>query len=208
MNIYQKLVEVRKSVDYLQKVSQGHGFKYTGSSQVLSSVRQKMNEVGLLLIPSIATAECRDHTTGGGKTWKFTELTMTMTWVNAEKPEESIMCMWYGQGMDDMEKGVGKALTYAEKYFMLKFFNIPTDLDDPDAFIPKEEKAKYVATEPARVEETKPEPVAAPAPRKMSDPATAGQIRFVESLSKKHGFDVPAGLTKSQAASLIKKYGG
>ena len=36
--------------------------------------------------------------------------------------------------MDDGEKGVGKALTYAEKYFMLKFFNIPTDKDDPDSF--------------------------------------------------------------------------
>ena len=40
---------------------------------------------------------------------------------------------FYGQGVDiSGEKGVGKALTYAEKYFLLKFFNIPTDEADPD----------------------------------------------------------------------------
>lgn len=31
-------------------------------------------------------------------------------------------------------EGIGKALTYAEKYFLLKQFNIPTDNDDPDSF--------------------------------------------------------------------------
>jgi hypothetical protein len=43
-----------------------------------------------------------------------------------------VSCRWYGQGIDSGERGVGKAMTYAEKYFLLKFFNIPTDEDDPD----------------------------------------------------------------------------
>jgi hypothetical protein len=65
---------------------------------------------------------------------------MTMTWVNADKPDEVIECPWYGQGVDIAgEKGVGKALTYAEKYFILKQFNIATDKDDPDAFQEKAE---------------------------------------------------------------------
>lgn len=50
MNIYQKLVEVRKSVPYLKKEAQGHQYQYTGSSQVLSSVRAKMDELGLMLV--------------------------------------------------------------------------------------------------------------------------------------------------------------
>lgn len=42
---------------------------------------------------------------------------------------------FYAQGIDtEGEKGVGKALTYAEKYFLLKQFNIATDTDDPDSF--------------------------------------------------------------------------
>jgi hypothetical protein len=149
LNIYQKLIEVRKSVPYLKKEAEGKQYSYTGSSQVLASVRNKMDELGLLLIPRIvgknlieSPIEFKD--TNGNVTKRtttyFTELIMTMTWVNADKPDETIECPWYGQGVDIAgEKGVGKALTYAEKYFILKQFNIATDKDDPDAWQEKAE---------------------------------------------------------------------
>jgi hypothetical protein len=149
LNIYQKLIEVRKAVPYLKKEAEGKQYKYTGSSQVLASVRNKMDELGLLLIPRIIGKELSESqiefkdTTGNvtkRTTTYFTELIMTMTWVNADKPDETIECPWYGQGVDIAgEKGVGKALTYAEKYFILKQFNIATDKDDPDAFQDKAE---------------------------------------------------------------------
>ena len=144
MNLYQKLIEVRKVVPYLQKENKGEQYQYVSSSQVLGNIKAKLDELEVLLIPAVkghtvnvssieflnekGTATKRTNT-------YFTELDMLMTWVNAEKPDEKIECTWYGQGVDIAgEKGVGKALTYAEKYFMLKFFNIPTDKDDPDAF--------------------------------------------------------------------------
>ena len=34
--------------------------------------------------------------------------------------------------MNDWEKGLGSALTYAERYFLLKYFHIATDEDDID----------------------------------------------------------------------------
>lgn len=104
--------------------------------------------MGLLLIPSVSnktvTVDTYEKTDNRGNTKRtvdyFTELEMIFTWVNAEKPDEKIECKWYGQGVDTAgEKGVGKALTYAEKYFMLKFFNIPTDNDDPDSFQSKQD---------------------------------------------------------------------
>ncbi|MGZ0043436.1 ERF family protein [Paenibacillus ottowii] len=142
LNIYQKLLEVRKSVDYLKKESKSNQYDYTGSAQVLASVRDKINEMGLILIPRIVnknlisdTVEYMDKDRPKKTTTYLTELTMTFTWVNAENPQDTIECPWYTQGVDIAgEKGVGKALTYAEKYFILKFFNIPTDKDDPDAF--------------------------------------------------------------------------
>lgn len=144
MNIYQKLIEVRKMVPYLQKADSGSQYQYTGSSRVLAAVVEKMNEMGLLLVPSVVShtlhespIEYKDNNGNVTKrtTTYFTELEMTMTWINADKPDEQIVSGWYGQGVDIAgEKGVGKALTYAEKYFMLKFFNIATDKDDPDAF--------------------------------------------------------------------------
>lgn len=148
MNIYQKLIEVRKSVPYLQKENKGFQYNYVSSSQVLAGLKSKMDEVGLLLIPSVTsktvTADTYDKADAKGNVKRtvdyFTELEMMFIWVNAEKPDEKIECKWYGQGVDTAgEKGVGKALTYAEKYFMLKFFNIPTDKDDPDSFQSKQD---------------------------------------------------------------------
>lgn len=143
MNIYEKLIEVRKAVPYLQKENSGEQYNYVSSSQVLSKVRDEMDKQGLLLIPKVTDKKVsgdmveRKDKYGNAKhtTTYFTELNMSYIWVNAEKPEEKIECPWYGQGVDIAgEKGVGKALTYAEKYFLLKFFNIATDKDDPDSF--------------------------------------------------------------------------
>lgn len=154
MNIYQKLIEVRKAVPYIQKADEGSQYKYTGSSRVLASVRDKLDELGLLLVPAVTNhnlllSEIEFKNESGNATKRtttyFTELEMTMTWINADNPEEKIECGWYAQGVDIAgEKGVGKALTYGEKYFMLKFFNIPTDKDDPDAFQAKHEQEEKV----------------------------------------------------------------
>ena len=144
MNIYEKLVEVRKVVPYLQKENKGNQYKYVSSSQVLSNCKAKMDELGLILLPSVVAHKVtgspieefnkEGHPIKRTTTY-FTELDMVFTWVNAEKPDETVTCQWYGQGVDIAgEKGVGKALTYAEKYFLLKQFNIATDQDDPDSF--------------------------------------------------------------------------
>lgn len=53
MNLYQKLIEVRKTVPYLKKGDKGEQYEYTSSSQVVAAVREKMDELGLLLIPRI-----------------------------------------------------------------------------------------------------------------------------------------------------------
>lgn len=148
LNIYQKLVEVRKSVPYLQKASEGTQYQYVGSSQVLAAVRNKMDELGLFLTVKVIghnvqseTVENRDKYDKLKKTTTyFTELDLEFTWINAENPQETLTTSFYAQGVDIAgEKGVGKALTYGEKYFLLKTFNIATDKDDPDAFQEKAE---------------------------------------------------------------------
>ena len=143
LNLHQKLVEIRKEVTSLTKENNSDQYKYVSSSQVLHAVRAKMDELYVLLVPKIVGHELgksaieyydtKDRVSKRTTTY-FTELDMIMTWVNAAEPSQTIDCPWYGQGVDIAgEKGVGKALTYGEKYFMLRFFNIPTDADDPDA---------------------------------------------------------------------------
>ena len=150
LNVYQRLSEVRKSVEYLKKDKQGQQFMYVGSADVLAALREKINEAGLILVPEIVNHKVsvyeRTNSKGNPTNDYFTELDMTMTWVNIDVPEETVKVSWYAQGVDLAgEKGVGKALTYGEKYFMLKFFNIPTDKDDPDAFQDKTEAKKPTA---------------------------------------------------------------
>lgn len=145
MNIYQKLIEVRKKVEYLKKENKGSQYSYVSSSQVLGNIRKQLDEQNLLLIPSIVSTNVRENATKTGTLSYFTELTMNMIWINADKPDEKIEVPFYAQGVDLAgEKGVGKALTYAEKYFLLKSFNIATDKDDPDAFQKKHEEVKLV----------------------------------------------------------------
>lgn len=135
MNIYQKLHEIYKQVGYIQKGKQGKQYDYVGSSDVLANIRALIAEQDLQLEPRILKGSTKDYATKSGTTQILTELDMTMTWVNVENPDEKIELPWYSQGMDLAgEKGVGKALTYGEKYFLLKYFNIATDKDDPDAF--------------------------------------------------------------------------
>lgn len=148
LNVYQRLAEVRKKVSYLKKEQSGSQFNYVGSSDVLGALHSKINEMGLLLQPAITGHKVKDQieiinqynkytkqTEQKQRITYFTELEMTMRWINIDNPEDFLESKWYAQGVDIAgEKGVGKALTYAEKYFLLKFFNIATDDDDPDKY--------------------------------------------------------------------------
>lgn len=131
MNIYEKLFEIKKTVNYFKKDKEGQLFPYVSSELVLGSIREKMNEVGVLLIPDLTEAKAT-VIQKENKHAILTEVWIKYTWVSVEDPTDKMECNWYGQGTDPGERGVGKAYTYNEKYFILKFFNIPTGKDDPD----------------------------------------------------------------------------
>ena len=133
MTLHEKLLNIQMSVDRFTKDQDSKDYKYVGSDTVVNAIREKMNELQLLLVPEITGAKVTDGETKSGTARYFTELFMSMVWIDDEN-RERMAVPWYGQGVDLAgEKGVGKALTYAEKYFFLKFFHIPTTKDDPDA---------------------------------------------------------------------------
>ena len=140
MNIQQKLVEVRKSIHGFNKDTKGFGFDYVSGSQILRAIKDKMDELGVLLIPRVDYDtlhwEKHEYTTKKGEKKLDFIITMKMkyTWVNAEDPEDKIEIDWVciGQQTDDIAKAVGTAMTYNERYFLLKFLGLPTDEDDAD----------------------------------------------------------------------------
>lgn len=137
MNLYQKIIEVRKVADGFTKDSKGYGYDYVSGNQILNKIKDKMNEVGLILQPSAQVGEhqlfCYTNSKGQEKVDIQVWGNMSYTWINAENPEEREVVSWayYGQ-QDDISKSFGSALTYSERYFLLKYFGLPTDEDDPD----------------------------------------------------------------------------
>lgn len=137
MNLYQKIIEVRKVANGFTKDAEGYGYDYVSGNQILNKIKDKMNEVGLILQPSAQVGEhqlfCYTNSKGQEKVDIQVWGSMTYTWINAEKPEEREIVNWayYGQ-QDDISKSFGSALTYSERYFLLKYFGLPTDEDDPD----------------------------------------------------------------------------
>jgi len=152
--IYERLQRIHQQVKYIQKSQQASQYTYAGSSDVLGQIHGLMDDEKILLVPAITSHHVSSSATKKGSMVYFTELEMTMTWINTDKPDERIECTWYAQGVDIAgEKGVGKALTYGEKYFLLKFFNIATDDADPDAFQQTVESKKQ--SEPISSEQEK-----------------------------------------------------
>jgi hypothetical protein len=149
MNIYQKLLEVKKKVPYLQKDKDGHNYSYVTPSNVLATINPILNELGIILKQEVVSHSYErifqkpktvDVYISGKKESRVVDvyetmylLSMKMTWVDVESGEKDEN-MWFASGVNGDEKGTGSAYTYSERYFMLKYFNIPTDSDDPDSF--------------------------------------------------------------------------
>lgn len=135
MTLSEKLLEMQRRVDAVIKDGKNQSDKYDFASDenVLDTFRPLMDELGLLLIPQIVGTDVREGVTRSGTARYLTELKMIMRWVDTESGV-TYDVPWYAQGVDLAgEKGVGKALTYGEKYFFLKFFHVPTKKDDPDS---------------------------------------------------------------------------
>lgn len=139
-SLYKKLLELQKAVVGLTKDKAGNSYQYVSGDKVLSIVRPTMDNLGLLLIPEVEEASYtrQDYNlfdkNGNPKPKSeiFCSLKLKFTWVDTETGEE-LVCYWASSGQNNWDKGLGSALTYGERYFLLKFFHIATDKDDVDA---------------------------------------------------------------------------
>lgn len=125
LNIYQKLLIIRKSVEYLKKEAKGHRYQYVKESQLLASLRPKMDEVGVFLEVDMMKPEISDGLLNIG---------FNFTWVNCDNPRERIEKTMYMQCVPGDPKLIGGILSYVNRYYLTKTFQIATDELDIDAF--------------------------------------------------------------------------
>lgn len=140
-NVFSKLLELQKTVKALKKDKQSYGYDYLSGNKLFEVVRPKMDELGLLLLPSVVACSSTPMTYNVWdnkakalvtKTENLVALDIDFTWVDVESGE-TYTAHWHGTGQNGFDKGYGSALTYAERYYLLKLFHIATDKDDVDA---------------------------------------------------------------------------
>lgn len=158
MNIYQKLHKIQSQVIGLGKDKDGQNYKYVTGTKVLENIKPLMNSLGLILKQEVLKIdnERQNYIVGFGtpkereKSEILSKVMMRFTWVDVETGEKDEN-LFGANGQNDWEKGLGSALTYAERYFLLKFFHIATDEDDIDNPQRKEQEAKELEIEKQRL---------------------------------------------------------
>ena len=157
-NIYQKLARVRKRVEVVRKNKSGYNYKYVTDDELLAKITGAMDAAGLSLIPSIVpdTFDVSQYDYSRIKYDKTTKKNyeepvhemlvkadMVFTWVNNDNPDEKVIVPWVMTGHQaDASQSLGSALTYAYRYFLLKFFGVATPEDDPDNWRAKQREAE------------------------------------------------------------------
>lgn len=156
----EKLLELKKMVSIMQKDAEGHGYTYVTEESILLAINDKMIKYGLRLTPKFVPGTLYSevvnyqNSKGQAKTDILVRSEMQFVWEDIfTKEKEIIDWALLGQQADGSQ-ALGSGLTYANRYFLLKFFNVATSNDDPDKIrteIAKEEERKTISTKQTKI---------------------------------------------------------
>lgn len=134
-NIYQKISEVMKNIEYLtkdDKVEFGTTkYKAISEEKVTTAVREQLVKQGIVIIPIEQQSENKELIRTEKSVNMLTTVHVKYRIQNIDDVNDFIEVESNGTGVDTQDKGVGKAMTYAYKYMLLRTFAIPTG-EDPD----------------------------------------------------------------------------
>ena len=115
-------------------------YNYVSGAKLLGVIRPLMDKLGLILtqeVVDIKNEPITYMTRNGEKTEMFTTAHIRFTWVDTDDGSQ-VVNDFFANGMNAWDKGLGSALTYAERYYLMKTFHIATDEDDVDALVKEE----------------------------------------------------------------------
>lgn len=143
MNIYEKLAGITAELNAVAKnlkVGEGRSaYKAVGEADVLAAVKPLEEKYKVYSFPASRHIVDSDVITTK-KTYQgqesetgkfFMRVETVYRFVNTENPDEFVEVTTYGDGVDSGDKAPGKAMTYGDKYALLKAYKIITG-DDPD----------------------------------------------------------------------------
>lgn len=172
MSVREKIHAVMAEVGAIGKTKSADGLNYNFRSidDVLAKVQPLLVKHKLIYWPDVLDLkiERRDEVKEGewkGKPYRreshWTQVFATVRYtVSDAENGDTITVTVVGEGLDNSDKACGKALTYAEKAFLIQLLAIPAqDTSDPDYERPGDNEAGEPVPPPARAPATSyPEP--------------------------------------------------
>lgn len=139
-NVFQRISKVMSDVEYLAKddmvvtnAKTGAGYKAISEEKVTNEVRKALIKHGLVIIPVEMDVDREDEVLkdyqGNEKVNRITTADVIYRIQNIDDKDDYVMAVSSGTGVDTQDKGIGKAMTYAYKYLLLRTFAIPTGED-------------------------------------------------------------------------------
>lgn len=151
----EKLMELKKLVSIMKKDSEGHGYNYVSEESILLTINDKMIELGIKLTPKFVPGTLfsqvvnYQNAKGQPKTDVLVRSELQFIWKDIKTGETEVIDWGLLGQQADGSQALGSGLTYANRYFLLKYFNATTSNDDPDkirsAIAAEEERKKISA---------------------------------------------------------------
>lgn len=156
-NLTQKLFDIKNRVPFLKPNERGFNYDYANPSRVLGVFNPLFNEHKIMFSSEVVGTKAEPITItsilgnkkdiSSLKEFSKTEILHTVYMKFKFEDVESGEVRevnWAGTGNNAIEQGYGSALTYAQRYFLLNFFGIPVDKEDPNFIQSKKEDAPAV----------------------------------------------------------------
>lgn len=145
MNIHEKIASVRESMSALSKNKRGHVGAYVTEESATAKLQAALSLYKLNVYPSIVpgTFAYETFTNDKGKIEFIVRAAMEFRFVNIENPDEFVVIPWHFIGQQSkVDYAFGSGLTYSNRYFLLKFFEVSTSEDDPENIRAKQDDAR------------------------------------------------------------------
>lgn len=140
MNIYEKMSAIVNELGTVAKnlnvdLGKGKNYKAVQEKDVLDAIKPLEEKYRIYSYPKerkvIDNSILEKETSYGITKSLYMRIETTYEFVNIDKPEEKMTMVSYGDGIDTGDKAPGKAMTYSDKYSLLKAYKVATG-DDPD----------------------------------------------------------------------------
>ena len=124
LNVHQRLAAAMEQVTYIQKDDKKPGMQYrvVTHDAVTAKVRPALLAAGIVYYPQNMVV-----VQDGNRS----QMTLDLRFVNIDNPEDHFDVPCCGYGIDNQDKGPGKAISYCVKMGLLKTMGLETG-EDPD----------------------------------------------------------------------------